>query len=81
MKCLTLQSKEYNGHISGKIGKRAESMAGQMKSAVVKPSDLIFVVSFLHNFKTTCDSNGIDEGSAIWLIVHLMKEPHRTAFS
>lgn len=72
---LRLQSQKYNGHISEKMDKWARRMNVQMKSACFRPSDPISVLSFLHNFKMACDSNGIHEGAAMWLFQYFIKEP------
>lgn len=47
----------------------------QMKSTNFQPSDLITVLSFLHNFKTAYDRNGTNGGTSMWLFQHFMKYP------
>lgn len=75
--CLVKQSQEYNGHDSGKIAKWAKRMDLQMKSAVLKPSYFISILSFFQNFKTACDSIGINEEVAMWVFQYFKKYPTR----
>lgn len=72
---LAKQSQEYNGCVSKKIARWPKRMDVHMKSAVFKPSDLILILPFSHNFMTACDLNEIHEGVAIWLFQLFMKDP------
>lgn len=62
--CLTIQSQNYDGHISGKIGKWAKRIDFQMNSSKFNPSEPISVVAFLHKFRTACDNKTLHEGAA-----------------
>lgn len=52
-----------------------------MKTATFKPSDLVSVLSFLENFKTTCDSNNIHKNAAVWLSQYFILELVKVASS
>lgn len=45
----------------------------QIELESYKSSDPISILSFLRNFRTACDSNGLREGAAMWLFQHLMR--------
>lgn len=46
-----------------------------------QPSDPVFILPLLLNFKTACDSNLILKRPAIWLFHHYMKEPAKAVVS
>lgn len=48
-------------------------MDDRMKSAVFKPSYPISVLSFLHSFKTACNSSEFYEEATMWRFLHFMK--------
>lgn len=48
-----------------------------MKSGNFKLSDTTSVLSFLHNFKADCDSNGFHEDVAMWLFQYFMNDRAR----
>lgn len=52
----------------------------QTKSFILKPSSLISVLAFSHDFKTACDRYWIHEGVTRWLLTHFMKNPARAVF-
>lgn len=56
-------------------------MLVQLTLADFKPSDTISVLSFLYDFKTPWDNNGIIEGVALWLIQHFMKDWGKVAIA
>lgn len=72
--CLEKPYQEYHGHMSGKPTKRAERTDVQMKFAVFNLSNAMLILSFLQILKTTCDSNGIHDGTAMCLFRHFMTE-------
>lgn len=51
----------------------------QMKAAMLKPSDLIPILSSLHDFKMACVSNAIYEGAAMLLFQYFIKDPAKAA--
>lgn len=53
----------------------------EVKSASFKPSDPISVLSFLYIFNTACDSNGIQDGAALWIFQRFMKDPAKAGFA
>lgn len=73
------QSQKHDRRIFGKIVNWVKRMDVQMKVANLKPSDFIALLSFLRNFKTACDGNGIHEGTDMWLFQNLMKDPAKAA--
>lgn len=52
-----------------------------MKSANFKPFDPISIHSFLHNFKTACDRNGIHRDAAMRPFPHFMKDPAKASLA
>lgn len=52
-----------------------------MNPAVLKRLDPIPILSFLHSFKTTCDSNGIHEEAAMGLFQNFMNDRAKVAFA
>lgn len=70
---LTLKSQKYNRCTSGKIAKCAKLTVVQMKFSIFKPSEFIFILTFLNNFKKSFESSGTHEEAAMWLFFHLMK--------
>lgn len=46
-----------------------------------KPSDLIVILTFLHNLNTACESSTIHEDAAMLLFPHFMTEPAKAALS
>lgn len=76
---LVQQSQECKGHISGKLASWSKRIDVQTMSAVLKSSDPFYILSFSHNFMLACDWNKIQEGAAIWLFQHLMKDPFKAA--
>lgn len=53
----------------------------QIKSAIFWPSDPIFTLSFLHNFKTVCERNRIHHEKGLWHFAECMKEPAKAALT
>lgn len=52
-----------------------------MKSNMFYPMDPISILLFLQQFKGVCDTNGILEGIATWLIQYYMKRSASLTFS
>lgn len=71
---LFMHSKK-DGHTSGKIAKWATWMDIKMISTNFKLSGTIFVPSFLYNFETAYDINGIHEAAARWLFQRFSIDP------
>lgn len=53
----------------------------QMKAVGFRPSDPIFVLSFLDNVKNDCGRNSIHEGAAILLFPHFITKPSKAGLS
>lgn len=53
----------------------------QMKYSVLKPSNPISIIAFLHNFQTACDSNGLHERAEIGLFPHFVEKQAKAALS
>lgn len=53
----------------------------QMKLSIFEPWAPIFILSFFQNFITVRDSNGIYEGTEMYLFPHFMKRPAKAALS
>lgn len=70
----TIQTLEYIGHITRKIAKWAKFIDVQMKSAVFKPLDPIYVLLFLYISKNTFHGNKILKGAVMWLFSYSMKK-------
>lgn len=69
---LDMQQYKYIGCISGKIAKWDKHIDVQINSADFKPSDPNSIMSYVHSFKTACDSNGIHGGTAMWLFQYFI---------
>lgn len=65
----------------GKVAAYAKCKVVQMNLVVFKPSDLINITLFLHNFKAACNYNGVHEKGAIYLSQHFTKEPAKGALA
>lgn len=53
----------------------------KMRSVVFEPSSPISILLYLHNFKTACNCNEIQESAAMWLIQHFMEGPAKVALA
>ena len=69
-------SDAYNVKMIHKYQKR---ISQTLKTVMFDSSDAISILSFLEQFKRTCDSCSVNEGSAMWIIPHFMKKPAGTA--
>lgn len=63
------------------MAKRAKRLQAQTKSSIFNPFDPISIIALLLSFKLVCDTNGIDEGAAIWFIHFFMKEETAAALN
>lgn len=69
---LVNRSQKYNDHRSRKTEKWDKRTKVNMKLALVRPSDPISVLLFLHNRKMSCDLNKIHKKAATWLLWHFL---------
>lgn len=74
-----MQSHRHDGCNFGKVAKQAKRMNVQMRSTNFQPSDLFSIMSFLQNYRTACDSNGIHEGAGMWIFQHFVKASAKAA--
>lgn len=65
---------KYDGTVSTNDAKMAKGMTAQMKPHIFEPFKPSPILGFLKNFKLNCDTNGIYEGAAMWLILFFMKQ-------
>lgn len=64
---------ECDNTVSENNRKISKRMTTQMKSHIFSPFQPISIVRFLRNFKLACETNGVHEGSPIWLFNFFMK--------
>lgn len=64
---------KYNYTVSKNIIYMVKRMTGQMKPHTFDPFDPILIIGSLRNIKLACDTNGIHECAAIWLLHFFMK--------
>lgn len=74
-----MQTQKYDGRIFGKRAKWAKLMDVQMRSVNFKPSEPISMRSFLQNFRSSCDCNGIYRAAGMWLFQHSLKDRTKAA--
>lgn len=72
---LDKRSQKYGGGIFGTIIKLGKQMHVKVKSVSSKQLDPTLVLSFLENFRTSCDINDIHEGTVMQLFQQFMKDP------
>lgn len=66
--CLSDKSSNYVVEVPQSVDKWAKSLQVQMKMQIFDSFDPVSILSFLSAFKLACDTSGVNEGAALWLI-------------
>lgn len=66
--CLHICSLGYNGKTAARTAKLVKQMETVIKRYKSEDSDPVTILSVLGQFKQACDSNGVPEGVATWLL-------------
>lgn len=63
-----------NDQVPKHVYKWASKLQVELNGQVFGPMDLIHIICFQHAFKRTCDKNGINEDTAMWLSLYFMRK-------
>lgn len=74
-------SPKYDDRVAKRVAKWAKRLQVQMKTNIFDSFDPISIISFLSAFKLACDTNGVHEGAAMWLLHFFMKKPAAAALN